>query len=252
VDLIEFTNTPTDARIGIMDRHYREDLARIHATGFGAYADSCAPGVLALLNPNSEVLEIGCGGGALTRHLLDAGHTVVATDASPAMLDLAAQTVPKAELRLLVLPDDPIPPSDAIVSVGHVVNYLSSAKDIESAVLGMAEALTDGGIMIIDVCDLAYGDSRPGVRHATVDGVGWSIDTTTVFEPPDRFIRGMTTRVDEPDGKVRTGHETHINVLIDTAGLMSSLVSHGHSVSLEDAIGSYRLPEGMRMLTIRR
>ncbi|MDQ3210654.1 MAG: class I SAM-dependent methyltransferase [Actinomycetota bacterium] len=50
-------------------------------------------GILRLLEPVREreglVVELGCGSGLLTRHLLDAGHRVIATDASPSMLDLA-------------------------------------------------------------------------------------------------------------------------------------------------------------------
>ena len=66
------------------------------------------------------MVELGCGSGLLTRHLVDAGHRVIATDASPAMLELAHQVVGDAEeIRELVLPDDPIPPADAIVGVGH-------------------------------------------------------------------------------------------------------------------------------------
>jgi SAM-dependent methyltransferase len=106
--------------------YYRRDLALIHHLGFGFHADACAPGILELLEPVRElsglVLEVGCGSGLLTRYLLDAGHRVVATDASPAMLDLARETAGGADLRLLTLPDDPLPEADAIVGVGHVLN----------------------------------------------------------------------------------------------------------------------------------
>ena len=109
--------------------HYRADLARVHHLGFGFLADTCARGVLALLASVRErdglVVELGCGSGHLTRHLLKGAHRVIATDASPAMLELARRQAPNVEdLRLLVLPDDPIPAADAIVSVGHVLSYL--------------------------------------------------------------------------------------------------------------------------------
>ncbi len=69
------------------------------------------------------VVELGCGSGLLTRHLLDGGHRVIATDASPAMLDLARDVASDAEeIRRLTLPDDPIPEADAIVSVGHALS----------------------------------------------------------------------------------------------------------------------------------
>ena len=84
----------------------------IHHEVFGFHGDACAPGILALLEPvrgcDGLVLELGCGSGALTRHLVRAGHRVVATDASPAMVALAREAVPEAEaVRQLVLPHDP-------------------------------------------------------------------------------------------------------------------------------------------------
>src|SRR5215467_10498779 len=81
--------------------YYRDDLALVHHRGFGFHADICAPGILELLEPvrarDGLVLEVGCGSGLLTRYLVDAGHRVIATDASPAMLELARETVPDAE-----------------------------------------------------------------------------------------------------------------------------------------------------------
>ena len=115
--------------------YYRRDLALVHHRGFGFHADDCAPGILALLEPvrarDGLVVELGCGSGLLTRHLLDAGHRVIATDASPAMLELARLVAGEAqEIRRLLLPDDPIPAADAIVSVGHALQ-LPTAEAID-------------------------------------------------------------------------------------------------------------------------
>src|SRR5919109_4865225 len=117
------------AMIGVLstvEPYYRSDLAYAHHRGYTFHADACAPGILALLEPVRErrglVLELGCGSGALTRHLVEAGHRVAATDASPAMLELAREAVAGVEdLRLLTLPDDSLPACDAVVSAGHVL-----------------------------------------------------------------------------------------------------------------------------------
>src|SRR4051794_12802308 len=94
--------------------YFGTDLARIHHEGFGFHADSVAPGVLEILDPVRDrhglVLEIGCGSGLLTKHLVEAGHRVFATDASPAMVALARDYALGAEaIEQLRLPDDPIP-----------------------------------------------------------------------------------------------------------------------------------------------
>jgi SAM-dependent methyltransferase len=139
--------------------YYRRDLALVHHQGFGFHADVCAPGIVRLLQPVRErdglVVELGCGSGLLTRHLLDASHRVVATDASPAMLDLAREIVPDADqVRRLELPDDPIPDADAIVSVGHALSYLPDEAAIDDALVAIAGALRPGGVLAIDLCDL--------------------------------------------------------------------------------------------------
>lgn len=81
--------------------YYRSDLAWVHHHGFGFHADACAPGILRLLKlllqRHGLVVEVGCGSGLLARHLVDAGHRVIATDASPAMIDLARHHVPDAD-----------------------------------------------------------------------------------------------------------------------------------------------------------
>jgi SAM-dependent methyltransferase len=150
-----------DAR---MDRpYYRDDLARIHHLGFGFHAEATAPGVLALLEPvrGGVVVELGCGSGLLTRYLIDAGHRVIATDASPAMLDLARSHAGEAdEIRRLALPDDPIPEADAIVGVGHALNYLDAVADVERSLVAIAEALRPGGVLAIDLCDLEWAAAR--------------------------------------------------------------------------------------------
>jgi hypothetical protein len=58
--------------------YYRTDLALIHHEGFAFHAEGCAPGILSLLESvrarDGLVVELGCGSGLLTKHLVDAGH----------------------------------------------------------------------------------------------------------------------------------------------------------------------------------
>jgi len=231
--------------------YYRPDLALVHHRGFGFHADACAPGILKLLEPISArdglVVEIGCGSGLLTSYLVAAGHRVVATDASPAMLQLARDTAPGTEDILeLVLPDDDIPPADAIVSVGHVLNYLPSRAELERALDSIALALRPGGVLAIDLCDLEYGRVRAEApNHGRVDE-DWAIITEYSVPSPDRFVRQMAAFLRNDDGSWRRDDERHDNVLIDTTTVSPFLAARGVRATVESSFGGEAFPEGLR------
>jgi SAM-dependent methyltransferase len=231
--------------------YYRADLALVHHLGFGFHADLVAPGLLALLEPvrarSGLVVELGCGSGLLTRYLVDAGHRVVATDASPAMLALAAGTVPDAEgLAPLVLPDDPIPPCDAIVSVGHPLSYLPDEASIDRAFVAAAGALAPGGILAVDICDLEWGEARRNAPNVGRVGDDWAIVTEFSMPSPSRFVRQMAMFVRNEDGSWRRDDERHDNVLIDTALIPPLLAEHGVETEVGRCFGGEVLPVGLR------
>jgi Methylase of polypeptide chain release factors len=238
---------------------YRADLAYIHDQGYGFHAEICAPGILAVLEPvrasGGVVLEVGCGSGALTRHLVAAGHRVIATDASPAMLDLARATVPGAEaIRPLVLPHDPIPPVDAIVGIGHPLNYLPSLDAIHTALAALTAALPVGGLLALDLCDLEWGALRQGAApHARV-GDDWAIITRFHQPAPDRFDREITTFVRTDDGHYRRSDEFHRTVLVDTTTIPDALARHGIQATVGTSFGDpeHPLPRGLRTIIGRK
>ncbi len=235
------------------DPYYRADLALIHHLGFGSHAVTCAPGILDLLRPVADtggtVLEVGCGSGLLTRELIGAGHRVVATDASPAMLDLAREVLGDgADLRRLTLPDDPVPEVDAIVSVGHAISYLDDGESVDRALAAMARALRPGGVLAIDICDLEWGEARRGEPNLGRTGPDWAIITEFSQPSPDRYDRDMTTFVLDPHGAWRRDVEHHENVLVDTGRLPALLAAHGVDVAVRSAFGSEHLPRGLKAL----
>jgi SAM-dependent methyltransferase len=196
--------------------YYQRDLALIHDQGYGRYADECAPGILELLTPVRDglVLEFGCGSGALTRHLLAAGLRVIATDASPDMLDLARDALgAEADLRELTLP---------------------------------------GGVLAVDILDLDYGQIRAGERPFAKVEDDWAIITEFSAPAPDRFVRDATTFVADGAGGWRRGHERHENVLVDTSALPALLAAHGVRAEVSTTLAAADLPPGLRWLTGRK
>jgi SAM-dependent methyltransferase len=222
----------------------------VHYRGYGFHADACAPGILTLLEPVRErqglVLELGCGSGALTRHLVEAGHRVVATDASPAMLELAREAVPGAEdVRLLRLPEDPVPECDAVVSVGHVMSYLPNESALEGALVAGANALRAGGVLAIDLLDLRYGDDMPVDETRGRVGDDWAV-VVKLSRPDERlYVREITTFIRNENSTWRRDDERHENVLVETTRIPSFLAKHGLDARVAESFGDEELPPGL-------
>lgn len=230
--------------------HYRDDLALVHHLGFGFHADACAPGILALLEPVLErgglVVELGCGSGLLTHHLVKAGHRVVATDASSSMLNLARRhAVGTEDVQQIVLPDDPLPPADAIVSVGHMMNYLPDETAIDRTLVSAAQALRPGGLLAIDLCDLRWGEARKDAPPSVRYNEEWVLITEFSAPSPNKFVREITTFIRNRDGLWRRDDERHDNVLIDTSRVPVLLAKHGVNATVESSFGSEQLPTGL-------
>ncbi len=230
--------------------YYRRNLALVHHLGFAFHAERCAPGILERLRPvldaGGVVLELGCGSGLLTRELVAAGHRVIATDASPAMLELARETAPGAEeLRVLVLPDDPLPACDAVVSIGHVLSYLPDEAALDRALVATADALRPGGVYAIDLCDLRWGEvRRDRPPHVFIEDE-WAIFTRFAAPRPNLFVRDMTTFVRTDDGLWLRDDEVHENVLIDTSLVPPLLAAHGVDAQVGDSFGDEELDDGL-------
>jgi SAM-dependent methyltransferase len=232
--------------------YYEADLARVHHLGFGFHADMCAPGVLALLEPyrGGTILEFGCGSGLLTKYLVDAGHEVIATDASPAMLDIAREYAPGVkDLRILALPDDALPQVDAIVGIGHPISYLDSEEDIWQALIDIAEA---SQFFALDICDLEWGTHSIRKTDFAKVADDYALFTRYSQPPPNKFRRDMTTFLRNEDGAWRRSEERHDNVLVDTTKIPGLLEAHGVTATIESAFGYEELPAGLKVVIGRK
>jgi SAM-dependent methyltransferase len=197
--------------------YYRRDLALVHHRGFGFHAHACAPGILELLEPVRE-----------------RDGVEVATGAE--------------DISQVVLPDDPLPPADAVVSVGHVLNYLPDESAIDRALVAVAQALRPGGVLAIDLCDLEWGEARRDALDLGRVSQDWAIITKFSVPSRNRFVREMTTFLRNEDGSWRRDDERHENVLIDTRLVPALLGNNGLQVTVASSFGTERLPVGLRAL----
>jgi SAM-dependent methyltransferase len=240
--------------------YYQPDLAWIHHVGYSQYAEQAAAGIVrslleAGLAAGASVADIGCGSGLLARRLHAAGFEVRGFDASPAMIELARKHAPGARFEVRGLPtgapagsDTGLPPSDAVVSTGHVLNYLDSRADLARALGELALAVRPGGLLLIDLMTERFCD-RPGRGdvHAKVDD-DWAIVTRYSRPGPHRFDRAITVFRREGDAW-RRSDEHHRNVTFDADEALGILRSSGLDAEVRASFGDETLPEGLVVLS---
>jgi SAM-dependent methyltransferase len=82
---------------------YGPDLAHVHDVGWGDFARSATPGLLALLRrggiAEGLIVDLGGGSGFWARALVDEGYDVLGVDISADMLEMARERVPEARFE---------------------------------------------------------------------------------------------------------------------------------------------------------
>ena len=120
---------------------------RTTAQDFTQFYSRCALD-LAQVPPHAQVLDVACGGGALTQCAAEAGHTVLATDFSQGMVDAVAErrwpgvTARVMDGQALDLPDTSF---DAAFSMFGIMLF----PDWNAGLAELARVLRPGGIACI-------------------------------------------------------------------------------------------------------
>lgn len=236
--------------------YYRDDLAWVHHTGYAGYVANARRGIVARLRAHGlareqVVLDVGCGSGLLARALLAEGCAVRGIDASPAMIELARAQAPGGDFEEIGLPTrrrpgeaGAVPAADAIVSTGHVLNYLDSREDLALALAELAAALRPGGLFVIDLMTERFAEARD-LRHphARVED-DWAIVTRFSRPGSHRFDREITVFRRIGDAW-RRSDEHHANVTFDADAALGVLRRNGVDARCEPAFGDETLPEGL-------
>jgi hypothetical protein len=136
--------------------------------------------------------------------------------------------------------------------VGHALNYLPDAEGIDRALIAIADALTPGGVLAIDLCDLEWGAVRQEQGNKGWVGDDWAIVTEFSLPSPDRYVRQMASFIRDDDGSWHRDDERHDNILIDTSRVPTLLAEHGVEATVRRSFGDETLPEGLRAIVGHR
>ena len=127
-------------------------------TGRGA-PDAQLAAFLALLPEGAQVLDLGCGPGAASRHMADRGHRPDPVDASPGMVALArAAGLPARRASF-----DDLDAEGAYDAVWANFSLLHAPRaDLPRHLAAVARALRPGGLLHIGMKE-GEGEARDGI-----------------------------------------------------------------------------------------
>ena len=228
-----------------MNELYQQDLAYIHATGFGDFARSAASGILRRLRaasiPVRRVVEVGCGAGPLTKPLVDAGFEVIGIDVSPELLRIARNACPDAKFLLGSIYTQEIPSCDAIVAIGEPLTYHDDGEAdarLRDFFHGAARVLPVNAPLIFDLIELG----QPALSgRSWKTGEDWAVLVETTEDQSSRMLMREIETFRKVGDAYRRGREVHRVRLFDTDEVCSWLEAAGFRASTADAYGEFRL-----------
>ena len=229
-----------------MEELYKQDLAYVHTVGFESPARRAAPEIVRLLKSASiqihRVVEVGCGGGSLTKALTEAGFEVTGIDSSAELLKIARTVAPAAHFVNASAYDFQLGACEAIVALNEPLTYHAENVDADDLVKRffqrVAESLPAGGILIFDVVELG----EPSLAGRTwASGDDWAVLVRTTEDQPTRtLVRSIETfrRVGE---SYRRAREVHRVRLFDTRTLCDQLAACGFATETALSYGAQPL-----------
>jgi SAM-dependent methyltransferase len=229
-----------------MTHQYEEDLAFIHASGFGELATAAIASVIPHLKARGarRVIDVGCGAGVTTKALVEAGFETLAIEPSAALLELARKVAPSARFQQASVYDTPLEPCDAILAIGEPLTYHAPSDDAEARIRGFLgrarRALRKGGILVFDLIERGQ---PPLNARAWRAGRDWAVLSASEEDATlGQLTRHIETFRDVGGSSYRRRSEVHHVRLFERGAVSSWLDEAGFEVQTATAYGSFQLP----------
>lgn len=201
------------------------------------------------------VVELGCGPGVTAARLLAAGYDVVGFDQSPEMVALARERAPRGTFQEGSWTSAEIPPCDAVVAVGEVLNYTfdkaATLKGLERLFARVFKALWPGGVFLFDMA----GPGRvPGGGPATFTAIGddWAVLSVSTEDAGKRTMTRTITTLRKAGSGIRTTEEVHKLRLVPSAKVLELLRKAGFRVRPLQGYAGERHAPGLSVFLARR
>ncbi|MFH1007470.1 MAG: class I SAM-dependent methyltransferase [Candidatus Latescibacterota bacterium] len=175
---------------------------------------------------NPKILDLACGTGTLTLELDARGHDVAGADSAPEMLRVAREKAASSDAAVTFFERDlrttaGTPTYNVVLCLYDSFNYLCSIEDVRSALVGVANLLTSGGLFIFDICtetnSLKYFRDFTECEH----GDGFSYTRHSFYRPKDRMqINEFRIRF---DGQSERWTETHRQRIFRVSEIISAI-----------------------------
>lgn len=194
------------------DSIYQKDLAYVHDQGFSEFAKTSGAMILEELNARfgkekGEVLDLGCGGGALAKILTDNGYQVEGIDISSDLIEIAKEKVPNARFTSASFFEVLFPKGlQAVVSTSECFNYVPTKEhSLLELFQEVFHSLQDGGVFLFDMLEPGKASDSKGIYETDE----WTMFVHTVRDPKEKRLTRDVTLFRKCGDLYRKSTETH-------------------------------------------